>query len=446
MYLKISNPGTVPVECFTVLGVSLADTCNDKRLIGKFGSGTKNAIALCLREGLAPTVITGGKRLDFSLSKLTITDGLAEKTMDRVAVTVDGQTTPLGMTIDFGKFIWDDVTLALREFVSNAIDYGIRSVGHWDDVTCDLVKSVEMAEGTHIYVPINDEVLLFWNNIDKWFLHFGDEKLLNETVLVRNGRNHVKGNMGAVIYRRGVYVREIRDSSPAVFDYNIEDIDLDEARKATDWEVQYRASLALHRCNNVERLKDYLSSGLDTWEQHFDSYGEYDMNKTAWVKAYYAVAGDKIAVMQGGEGRVEARGLECYVVASRMFKQLRHCGVRTSWDVLSKVELDGMELTDPSDEAVAEADDLWSWLVKRKLTRKVPKPKLKAFVGGMVGGETTWGRYENGTVYVKHTASGWELYKTLLDEFTHHITGSSDNSRDFQEFLFDVILAMRDER
>lgn len=78
-FLKIENPGQAPVEGFTVLGVSLADTSKNVGVIGQFGSGNKHAIAVLLRNDLSPVVFAGTLKMEFGTRSQTVTDGLASK-------------------------------------------------------------------------------------------------------------------------------------------------------------------------------------------------------------------------------------------------------------------------------------------------------------------------------------------------------------------------------
>ena len=64
-YLKIENVGVCPPEGFSVLGVSLADTSKNVGVIGQFGSGSKNAVAVLLRNELSPVVFAGTLKLEF---------------------------------------------------------------------------------------------------------------------------------------------------------------------------------------------------------------------------------------------------------------------------------------------------------------------------------------------------------------------------------------------
>jgi len=136
-YLKIENPGAVPADAFTVLGVSMADQNKNPGVIGQFGSGSKHSIALLLRNELAPIVFAGTLKLEFSTRPQVVSDAQATKRFERVVVKYGGtdpvtgssrsSTEDLGFVLDFGRLDWDDVAMALREFVSNAIDRSITS-------------------------------------------------------------------------------------------------------------------------------------------------------------------------------------------------------------------------------------------------------------------------------------------------------------------------------
>src|ERR1700694_1311919 len=148
-FLKIENVGVCPAEAFTVFGVSLADTSNNNGGVGTFGSGSKHGVAVLLRHGLSPVVFAGTLRLEFSTRPQTVSDNQASKEFARVVVKYGGtdpvtgasrsSTEDLGFVLDYGKQDWTEVALALREFVSNAIDRSIRERGDWTGVKIEIV-------------------------------------------------------------------------------------------------------------------------------------------------------------------------------------------------------------------------------------------------------------------------------------------------------------------
>ncbi len=172
-YLKIENIGVCPPEGFTVLGVSLADTSDNQGVIGQFGSGNKHGVAVCLRNSLAPVVFCGSLRLDFFTKPQTVADSKASKDFARVCVKYGGTdpgtgtsrsaTEDLGFVLDYGKQDWNEVALALREFVSNAIDRSIREHGDWRSVTIEIVDETRVRakrDHTRVFLPLSETCLI----------------------------------------------------------------------------------------------------------------------------------------------------------------------------------------------------------------------------------------------------------------------------------------------
>ena len=231
-YLKIENPGVCPVEGFILLGATskrLAD--NDSQYtIGTFGSGAKHGVNVLLRAKLFPVVFCGNHRLEFGTKpgKMKALEG--EAAYNRVVVKHGGTdeegksvsyTEDLSMSDEYGILDWSHLGMAFREFVSNSIDAAIavnrQANGTvkwpWDGVKVELVpeEKVRAKRGwTRVFVPAdNEEVIRFFANLGKWFLHFSEPESITGTILPKKSRNLDPECHTAVIYRRGVRVREI---------------------------------------------------------------------------------------------------------------------------------------------------------------------------------------------------------------------------------------------
>lgn len=287
-FLKIENIGVCPPEGFTVLGISLADTSNQQGVIGQFGSGNKRGVAVLLRNQLAPVVFAGTLKLEFSSKPQTVANGLASKEFARVVVKFGGtdpitganrsSTEDLGFVLDYDKQDWNEVSLALREFVSNAIDRSIREHGDWSGVKIEIVDENQFRakrDHTRVFIPLNADVLAFYNNLGKWFLHFSEPDSLGKAILPKRNRN-LGECKAAVIYRRGVRVREFESSdTESLFDYNLNDLTIDEACKASDWDVRHHCGRTLA---NAEKgmlavlFNHLLNSDRSVWEFTFDTY------------------------------------------------------------------------------------------------------------------------------------------------------------------------------
>ncbi len=79
-----------------------------------------------------------------------------------------------------------------------------------------------------------------------------------------------------MIYRKGVRVREFESSDQeSLFDYNLNDLTIDESRKASDWDVRHHCGKALANADKeiLAMLFDrLLNSEKGVWEFGFDTY------------------------------------------------------------------------------------------------------------------------------------------------------------------------------
>lgn len=480
-YLKIENVGTCPPEGFTVLGVSLADTSDRQGVIGQFGSGNKHGVAVLLRNELAPIVFAGTLRLEFGTKPQTVSDSLTSKDFARVVVKYGGtdpitgasrsSTEDLGFVLDYGKQDWSEVSLALREFVSNSIDRSIRENGDWSGVKIEIVDESQVRakrDHTRVFVQMNADVLQFYNDLGKWFLHFSEPESLSKAILPKRNRN-LGDRKAAVIYRRGVRVREFESSdTESLFDYNLNDLTIDEARKASDWDVRHHCGRALAGADKevlAALFQHLLNSDKAVWEFSFDTYAlqpsyrdnTEDENRKArnWQEAFAFVAGeDAVLTSEGSIDQLERKGFKPVKAPEGIVNAATRYGVQTPASVLSADELLGREITDASPDAQAAVDLVWELIEEVGLSNSKAKPPVKCFTSILDGGVMLNGYYRNGEVFINadlaghgseaagRTALSNRLVKVALEEVAHYVTGATDNSRDFQDFLLELVVKL----
>jgi hypothetical protein len=480
-YLKIENIGVCPAEGFTVLGVSLADQSSHQGVIGQFGSGNKHGIAVLLRHGLSPVVFAGTLRLEFGTRPQTVADSQASKEFARVVVKYGGtdpvtgmsrtSTEDLGFVLEYGRQDWTEVALALREFVSNAIDRSIREWGDWSGVKIEIVDEGQVRakrEHTRVFVPLSPEVLAFYNDLGKWFLHFSEPDSLSKAILPKKNRN-LSERKAAVIYRRGVRVREFTATdTESLFDYNLNNLSIDEARKASDWDVRYYCGRALANADKsiLATLFDrLLNSTRPVWEFTFDTCAlqpssrdsaEDDVRKRRnWQEAWAQVAGEKAVLTgEGTKNQLERKGYTPVVAPENLVNAAERYGVNTPSRVLSTDEMVGREITEASPDAQAAVDLVWQWIEEVGLSSGRGKPSVKCFTSILDGGTMLNGYYRDGTVFINSDLAGGSsafvgspalsdrLLKVALEECTHHTTQATDCSRDFQGFLLDLCVKL----
>ena len=124
-FILIENPGVASPSSFTLLGAS---NKSGTEAIGQFGSGTKFGTLALLRKGIRPIVYCGNLCLEFGTTPVVF-DGAEH---EQVHVSIKGKDAQgkqvsrkedLSLVLQYGKIDWaDKIELALREFVSNALD------------------------------------------------------------------------------------------------------------------------------------------------------------------------------------------------------------------------------------------------------------------------------------------------------------------------------------
>ncbi len=461
MFLCIKNPGVAPIEGYLLLGVSTTRDCGVSGTIGQFGSGSKHAINILLRAGLKLVIYCGEQKMEFLTRDEIIDDGLSETSIKRVVCKLTGPVNKIvdtGWALDFGLLDWKEISMALREFVSNAIDRTVREEGNDLKNTHLSITTVEKSQAidgfTQVFVEMNEDVLRFFGELPRRFLHFCDNPELTQTILPKANRS--LNGRSAMIYREGVFVREMKDS---LFDYNFTkaDFTVDESRNSSDYIVKAKCAGVLREAS-VEIIQIFLKS-LIRQEENYETllpseYLCWSYNKPTkeerenWQNAWQAVAGDGILCASGMDFNfIQRKGKKAVSIkSSGLVEVLDKFGIPTALTVLSQLEKKGLEKLSPTDAAVAAVDTVWQWLGELNLLNGKEKPRVGCFRQLMEAGQIKLGFCDNtGVYFADDHASGISnrLLQTALEELTHWITGADDESRDFQEYLLRVVVEMK---
>jgi hypothetical protein len=355
--------------------------------------------------------------------------------------------------------------MALREYVSNAIDATIVH-NELNDVKVPYpfvgveIAVVEDSEVkakkgfTRVFVPLDvaGKMENFYRNIGKWFLHFSEPWSIKESVLPKKGRN-LSDSKTAVIYRRGVRVREIgRSYNNSLFDYNLNDLRMDESRNVDDY-VSLGAAANAMRDAKSELLLTWLrsfESGTKSWEHDFQSYDlkpEWDEKAEVlearsknWSTALKCIGENVVFCTKGSPKETLARkGYKTLEVPGAVVSAASQYGLHTADKVLSTDERDGRVITEATPDVTECALGLWETIVAAGMHQNKKMPGIKCFKTIMSGGSQVLGFYRDGVCYVTESlASGQskELWQTLLEEMAHYITGALDETRDLQDWAF----------
>lgn len=459
MFLMIRNPGVADPAAFTLLGVSTTRYAGTAGTIGMYGSGSKNALAKFLRENHNVVIVPGNLKMEF-FSKPKMISG---QQFNQVCVKYSGKdldganrssTEDLGFTLEWGVADWTKITMAFREFVANAIDGATIAGGSFKDVEFEVVDKPRAKAGyTAVFLPLTEQVQECWKQLGTLFLHFSQPHLLNAKILPKLSTSN-----NVLIYKKGVLVSRVEEDS--VFDYNLGDeLTLDESRNAQVWDVRYSCSKAIStaEAGDLAKILKAQIEGRKLFESKFethyvcDEHEAQDKKKSKAEKfqaAFKTIAGKNAVLVSGKKAVsdfVEKKGFVPVKIEGNWFQILEKFGITTENEVLDGLEREGKEISEPSQDMLDCTNKVWNLLESFKLTKGKPLPKVKGFMSIMDGETQTWGYYVmgNDTIYLHNSLGvGKMMFKVALEELVHYIVQASDCSRDFQDFLLNVITEM----
>lgn len=472
-YLLISNVGVAPIEGYTLLGMSTTRNCGVEGAIGQFGSGTKHAINVLLRAGIKFYVYCGLTRLEFSIHEEQVNDGLGVEPVQKVICKLGGTSTKTidcGWCLDFGSTDWTEVSMGLREFVSNAIDRTIRETGGFKEAltqgslkvgTCEETQRRAREGHTQIFIELTPPVQQYYGELPKRFLHFSSNpNQVYQTILPKADRNLTAGRT-PMIYRCGVLVREIGESRAAsLFDYNFDQkqIKIDECRNSSEYYVR-AACAKLMRGADAETLAMIYASLIaceKTFESDLDiSYmmsweAPTDTEKRNWTQAWEKATDSSTVLckedMTHAADFVQRKGYQVKKIqANRWVDTAEKFGVSTAGTILNKSEQKGRETLPPTHDALAAVDTVWEWLTELGMTKGKDKPKVSGYRELVDEQSEILGYYEQGsdTVHLREDISSavdTVILSVALTEIAHYITGDDDNSYGLQQFFVAAVI------
>jgi hypothetical protein len=426
-YLCIENNGVCPIQGFDLLGAS---TARGTGKIGQFGTGAKHAILVLLRNGIAPIVYLGETPVKFS----TDDEFMGDKKFERVYYRVgNAERTKTSMSTEFGELDWGkNMDMALREFISNAIDQNDGQAP-----ILNITNKVRGEEGTtRIFVEFNTAVRKYYADIENRFLHFGDGKNADK-VFFPNDENN-----GPAIYRKGVYVKRIGltyGRAPALFNYNFPDLDIDECRNLEGDRGENRIGREILQNKQLFiAIIRHLNNNGNCWEHdalgswHF-AYYHASKDITKWWKDTF---GDLTITASDSVHEFALRkGIPCLRLKEGWVSTLSKCGIPTMDKCVSPLVEKGCVEIPTEDNTQKIFDKVWNTLVEFSLHSNKVKPELKMFEKHQEGQSMIHGYYKDNVVYIH---KDYATYHTILHEIGHHITGAEDKTHDFQEFFCKV--------
>ncbi len=453
MFLLIENQGVAPIEAFTVLGDS-GTRHREGNFIGQFGSGNKHAVNVLMRHNIPFYVCLGGTTLEFyyEVENVKEADGTIRQSYPVYCQLKGGSNKKIkcGWTLEFGALDWTNVGMALREFVSNAIDCS--DIMETEPVVKPEPNKRSKKNTTRIFVDFSHpEVKEYYRDLGKNFLHFSaDPSQVNQTFLKKD-----PDEVGCIVYREGVKIAALRATKRAAFDYNLtkDEIRIDECRNSDEFALRARIAQLINKAPKaiLTEFFEILADG-EVYEATLDdfylSYTEGQAEQDNWKEAWTDFAGDAVIATETQASspvtqHVRAKGHTVKCVKSDSFvKAAKKFGVKDLVSVAGHHAASGKIECPATSEAVQAVGQVWEWLKAANMTNRKECPIICSFREIMEGESECLGYHEIGTdkVFLRDDLGGKLALKTALEEVVHYVTGSGDCSRDFQQFLLDMVV------
>lgn len=378
-FVSLTNPGLIPMDAVTTMGVSVKEGENP---IGFFGTGLKYAIAGLLRTSHKITIWRGLDRYDFA----TETGEVRGKAFDFIRMTGPQGSERLGFTTHLGAH-WETWQV-FRELYSNCLDEGGNIWASEADPSEE--QTTIWVEGTAFANAARER--------EKFFL---DGAPLYKATLVE-----VHPGRGAGIYYRGVLVGML--PAPSVFTYNIvgdarltEDRTLHSLYEATSW-ITY----SLQNCTDRKVIEAVLLAG-----QRFEGSLSFSAPSAEFAET----------VLDLCERMGTAAVTPSAVTAAETWAQRE---ARVKPISLSKAETDEIEAA-------------------KGFLARIGYPVSAPIIVAETLGPDVFGLAKGGKIYLSRLTlnrGGNFLIGTILEEHLHLTQGFADKSRAFQDFLIDLVV------
>lgn len=379
MLVSLTNPGLIPMEAVTTMGVSAKEGENP---IGFFGTGLKYAIASLLRTGQSITIWRGLDRYDFASEPAEVRG----KPFNFIRMTGPEGSERLGFTTHLGAH-WEGWQV-FRELYSNCLDEGgelwFSEADPAEDHTTIWVTGSAFTESARQRGRV----------------------FLETEPLYKGALAEVHAGSSDSIYYRKVLVGKL--SEPTAFTYNLtggvtltEDRTLRDSYVAPSWIAH-----TLANCTD----RSVLDASL-TATQGFEKTLSFGTPCTEFAEAALELC--------------ERRGSRAVIGAAvKASEQWAQREARVAAIPLSKAEADEIEAA-------------------RAFLARVGYPISAPIIVAETLGPDVFGLAKNDTIYLARITinrGGNFLIGTILEEHLHLSQGFLDESRRFQDFLIDLVV------
>lgn len=236
--IVFENPGVLDLKAITTFGVSVKTNENP---IGFFGTGSKYAIAIFLRNGFSLKLVAGGKEYKFSIKNQDF------RGKEFGVIQMNDMDLPFTTHLGANWETW----MAFRELHCNASDEGGDSYQSYSEPVYEKDKTYFILDGSEADSLFQKKSEIILNERDKINLKFID----------------IVKKPSSFLYYRGIRVLSL--PKPSVFTYNITgSLSLTEDRTVSgDWQINSYIANSMFSCNDKQIIRNFIAPNVECFEK-----------------------------------------------------------------------------------------------------------------------------------------------------------------------------------
>jgi hypothetical protein len=256
-----------------------------------------------------------------------------------------------------------------------------------------------------------------------------------------------------MVYRNSVLVCELEgENSLCDYNFSTSELRIDEARNLNSYTCRAAIAELYKKASSKDIARvlravitgtKCLEGGLDKY--YMTSYGSAsEESKRNWAVAWEIVAGEGILCHDNKAAEALGRkGHSAVVVLNEAWLETaKHYGIKSIEDVMDLHERQGRSETEATDEAKEALETVWQWIKSAGMDNYRHCPGIRGFNELMDCESECLGYYKPGgdVIYLRNDMGGTKLLIVVVEECCHYITGATDCSRDFQQWLINMLV------
>lgn len=426
-FIKISSKGEIDIRAFSLVGAT--SKRNDNSKIGMFGSGLKYTLSYLLNNQIDFRVFSGYREVIITTKEEDF------RGMSIKRIFINGESTSL--TTDMGME-WQR-WFAIREIYCNALDEGEASINIVEFESINDAHPVE--DTTTFYIKVDDEFQEILNN---WDMYFSENR--KDLIYHDNNFNQIYvGGTNTLIYRKGIRCKFTESKS--LFHYDLSWVKINESRViADDWDFNRGLCKFLKEVNN----DDIIHRIVYNINNYFEKNLYWDISAGSFSDSWKNVIGEKTLVPYENAGfweeEIKFLKSECIILPQSLVNSLKIffgdkikvigegiLGNRGDMKLVEKLGKREQYLLDESVKFLAESKYEIKYPIK---VVKFNKPEIL-------------GLAKDDTIYLSEilfTRGIRDIVTTIFEENEHNSTGYSDETRQFQNHLINMVISSFEEK